>query len=131
MEVDANAFVCFNCYEEGHAAAQCKNAKQPRREIIQIADNGDRRSSKPREQRIAATGVDTPAKAEKASEKKEGKKKEFEQGSSRDGDRDSAEVSALKALVSQNATEMSDLKLQFARLANILTNKDPRDESDF
>ncbi|KZP04516.1 hypothetical protein FIBSPDRAFT_968070 [Athelia psychrophila] len=22
MEVDANAFVCFNCYEEGHAAAR-------------------------------------------------------------------------------------------------------------
>ncbi|KZP19081.1 hypothetical protein FIBSPDRAFT_955826 [Athelia psychrophila] len=115
MEVDANAFVCFNCYEEGHAAAQCKNEKQPRREIIR----------RPKPQRVAATEVAAPAKAERVSEKKEGKKREFKQGSSKDGAHEpSPEVIAIRA-------EMSDLKLQFARLTNILTNNNPRDESDF
>jgi hypothetical protein len=122
MEVDANAFVCFNCYEEGHAAAQCKNAKQPRREIIW----GGERRSKPREQRVAATEITTPAKPEKPSDKSAGKKKEsFVEGSSKDGASDQAsEVANLRR-------QMDVMSLQFGQLMSILSKKEADEEADF
>lgn len=122
MEVDANAFVCYNCYQEGHAAKECKNEKQPRREIIW---GGQKRSS-PRKQRVAASKVKkTPDKPEKASEKKEGKKKKFVQGSSKDeDDRVPSEVAQLRS-------QVNTMTLQFGQLVRLLSKNGINEDQDF
>lgn len=48
MEVDAGTFVCYNCYEKGHAAAQCSNEKKPYRKVV-FKKNPDKK--------IAVTGT--------------------------------------------------------------------------
>lgn len=51
MVVDATAFICYNCYEEGHKASDCKNAKKPFRRV-------ERKGAQPK--KLAATSSHTP-----------------------------------------------------------------------
>lgn len=52
MVVDATAFICYNCYEEGHKAVDCKNAKKPFRRV-------ERRAGQPK--KLAATSSHSPS----------------------------------------------------------------------
>lgn len=54
MVVDATAFICYNCYEEGHKASDCKNAKKPFRRV-------ERKGAPPK--RVAATSMSHPIAA--------------------------------------------------------------------
>lgn len=52
MVVDATAFICYNCYEEGNKASDCKNAKKPFRQV-------ERRAGQPK--KLAATSSHSPS----------------------------------------------------------------------
>lgn len=51
MVVDATAFICYNCYEEGHRASDCKNTKKPFRRV-------ERKGVQPK--KLAATSSHSP-----------------------------------------------------------------------
>lgn len=51
MVVDVTIFICYNCYEEGHKASDCKNAKKPFRRV-------ERKGAQPK--RLAASITPTP-----------------------------------------------------------------------